>query len=116
MGSNITVERLRFDFSYSCKLTPQELSAVEEIVNRQIEADLPVKMAIMSYDQAVQTGALAFFGEKYGEQVKVYSIGNFSMEVCGGPHVQHSIELGHFRIVKEEAVGQGVRRIRGVLE
>jgi alanyl-tRNA synthetase len=116
MGSNITVERLRFDFSYSCKLTPQELSAVEEIVNRQIEADLPVKMAIMSYDQAVQTGALAFFGEKYGEQVKVYSIGNFSMEVCGGPHVQYSIELGHFRIIKEEAVGQGVRRIRGILE
>ncbi len=70
----------------------------------------------MPLDQAQAEGALAFFGEKYGQQVKVYSIGSFSKEVCGGPHVQHTAELGHFKIVKEEAVGQNIRRIRAVLE
>ena len=70
----------------------------------------------MSLDQATATGALAFFGEKYGDQVKVYSIGGFSKEVCGGPHVTRTSELGRFKIAKQEAVGQGVRRVRGVLE
>jgi alanyl-tRNA synthetase len=115
MGSNITVERLRFDFSYPERLTDEQLAAVEEIVNVQIARDLPVSMAVLPRDEALASGALAFFGEKYGEQVKVYTIGDFSKEVCGGPHVTHTGELGKFEIVKQEAVGQGVRRIRGVL-
>ncbi len=116
MGSNITPERLRFDFSHPEKVTPEQLAQVERIVNAQIEADLPVSMQIMPLSQAVESGALAFFGEKYGELVKVYTMGSFSKEVCGGPHVQHTGELGRFRILKEEAVGRGVRRIRAVLE
>lgn len=115
MGSNITAERLRFDFSYPEKLTPEQIQAVEDIVNRQIENDLPVSVEVMSLDQATRSGALAFFGDKYGEQVKVYTIGSFSKEVCGGPHVSRTGELSRFKIVKQEAVGQGVRRIRAVL-
>jgi alanyl-tRNA synthetase len=116
MGSNITIERLRFDFSFPEKLTPGQLSEVEQIVNQQIAADLPVTVEVMPLDQALQSGALAFFSEKYGEQVKVYSIGSFSKEVCGGPHVDRTSRLGRFKILKEEAVGQGKRRIRAVLE
>ena len=115
-GSNITVERLRFDFTYPQRLTSQELAEVEQIVNAHIQKDLPVSMQVMPLQQALKNGALAFFGEKYGEQVKVYSIGEFSKEVCGGPHVTHTGELGRFKIIKEEAVGQGVRRIRAVLQ
>jgi len=118
-GSNITPERLRFDFSFPRKLSPEELQAVEQLVNAYIAADLLVSFTVMSLEQAQQAGALAFFGEKYGEQVKVYTVGAgaqvVSREVCGGPHVTHTGELGQFRIVKEEAVGQGVRRIRAVL-
>jgi alanyl-tRNA synthetase len=115
-GSNITVERLRFDFSHPEKLSLQEISAVEALVNAQIEARLPVNLEVTTLEQALERGALAFFGEKYGEQVKVYSIGNFSKEVCGGPHVANTGELGHLRILKEESVGRGIRRIRAVLE
>lgn len=115
-GSNITPERLRFDFSYGQKLTLQQLQEVEQIVNRQIERDLPVTFEVLNLNGALEQGALAFFGEKYGEQVKVYTIGDFSKEVCGGPHVDRTGQLGHFRIIKQEAVGQGVRRIRAVLE
>ena len=116
MGSNITVERLRFDFTHSTRVTPEQLAEVERIVNEQIFRDLPVSMQVMPLSQALASGALAFFGEKYGEQVKVYSIGDFSKEVCGGPHVERTGEMGRFKITKEEAVGQGVRRIRAVLE
>jgi alanyl-tRNA synthetase len=116
MGSNITVERLRFDFSFPEKLTLGQLSEVEQIVNQQIAADLPVTVEVIPLEQALQSGALAFFSEKYGEQVKVYSIGSFSKEVCGGPHVDRTSRLGRFKILKEEAVGQGKRRIRAVLE
>lgn len=115
-GSNITPERLRFDFSYGQKLTPQQVQEVEKIVNRQIEKDLPVTFEVLSLNEALKQGALAFFGEKYGKQVKVYAIGEFSKEVCGGPHVDRTGKLGHFRITKQEAVGQGVRRIRALLE
>ena len=115
-GSNITAERLRFDFSYPEKLTLEQVDCIENIVNTQIMRDLPVAMAVMPLEQALSGGALAFFGEKYGEQVKVYTVGDFSKEVCGGPHVVQTGEMGHFRIVKEEAVGRGVRRIRAVLE
>ena len=116
MGSNITGERLRFDFSYPNKLSDEQLQQVQQIVNEQIALDLPISCEMMSLDQALGSGALAFFGEKYGDQVKVYTVGGFSKEVCGGPHVSHTGELGRFSIVKQEAVGQGVRRIRGVLE
>jgi alanyl-tRNA synthetase len=116
MGSNITPERVRFDFAHDRALTPDELRQVEALVNQQIAARLPVNMEITSLEQALAEGALAFFGEKYGEQVKVYSIGEFSKEVCGGPHVEHTGELGAFRILKQEAVGRGVRRIRAVLD
>jgi alanyl-tRNA synthetase len=115
-GSNITVERLRFDFTHPERLTSQQLAEVEQIVNAQIQRDLPVSLQVMPLEQALESGALAFFGEKYGEQVKVYSIGDFSKEVCGGPHVPRTGELGRFKILKEEAVGQGVRRIKAVLE
>ncbi|MEW5717484.1 MAG: alanine--tRNA ligase-related protein, partial [Chloroflexota bacterium] len=115
MGSNITAERLRFDFSYAEKLTPEQIRAVEEIVNAQIANDLPVAVQVMSLDEATGSGALAFFGEKYGERVKVYAIGAFSKEVCGGPHVTRTGELGKFKITKQESVGQGVRRVRAVL-
>lgn len=116
MGSNITSERLRFDFSHPTRLSDDELAEVERLVNEQIARDLSVGMEMMSLQQAQQSGALAFFGEKYGDQVKVYTIGDFSKEVCGGPHVSHTGELGHFRITKQEAVKQGVRRIRAVVE
>lgn len=116
MGSNITNQRMRFDFSHNQRLSDEELAQVEDIVNQQIQRDLPVTMELMSLGQALESGALAFFGEKYGEQVKVYTIGDFSREVCGGPHVSHTAELGRFRITKQEAVGQGIRRIRAVLE
>jgi alanyl-tRNA synthetase len=116
MGSNITPERLRFDFRHSQRLDDEQLRQVETLVNQQIERDLPVSFEIMPLEQALQGGALAFFGERYGEQVKVYQIGDYSKEVCGGPHARHTGELGHFKIAKQEAVGQGVRRIRGVLE
>ncbi|HKZ85996.1 MAG TPA: alanine--tRNA ligase [Anaerolineae bacterium] len=116
MGSNITAERLRFDFSHPNRLTPEQLREVEEIVNEHIRSDLPVSMEVTSLEQALQSGALAFFGEKYGDQVKVYSIGSFSKEVCGGPHVAHTGVLGRFKITKQESIGQSVQRVRAVLE
>ncbi|MBI4789762.1 MAG: alanine--tRNA ligase [Chloroflexi bacterium] len=115
MGSNITAERLRFDFSYPEKLTAEQIQTTEDIVNQQIANDLTVSVAVTTLDQAKQSGALAFFGDKYGEQVKVYSIGSFSKEVCGGPHVARTGELARLKIVKQESVGQGVRRLRAVL-
>jgi alanyl-tRNA synthetase len=114
-GSNITAERLRFDFAFARRLQPEELREVGELVNAQIARDLPVTVEVMPLSQALDQGALAFFGDKYGEQVKVYTMGDFSKEVCGGPHVASTGELGHFAITKEEAVGQGVRRIRATL-
>ncbi len=115
-GSNITAERLRFDFSHPEKLTPEQVAEVERIVNAAIEADYPIEFESMTLELAREKGAMALFGGKYGEMVKVYRIGNFSKEVCGGPHVQRTSELGRFRIVKEEASSAGVRRIRAVLE
>jgi alanyl-tRNA synthetase len=114
-GSNITVERLRFDFNHAEKVTPQELSLVEEIVNMQIQQDLPVTWEEMSVEEAKKEGAIGLFADRYGARVKVYRIGDVSMEICGGPHVQSTGELGRFKIVKEEAVAAGVRRVRAVL-
>ncbi len=114
-GSNITAERLRFDFSHPEKLTPEQIQEVEDMVNLQITRDLPVKKEVMNLKEAEASGALAFFGEKYDEQVKVYTIGDFSKEVCGGPHVEHLGELGRFKIKKEQSSSSGIRRIRAVL-
>ena len=138
VGSNITPERLRFDFTHLEKLTPEQIKQVEDLVNEQISKDLAVKMEMMSLDEAKKQGALAFFTDKYknlcfaqklvsrsaqnkealvsrsaqnGDQVKVYSLGNFSKEVCGGPHVGSLGEIGSVKIIKEESVGAGRRRI-----
>lgn len=116
MGSDITPQRLRFDFSHPAKLTETELKRVEDLVNQKIKEDLEVKKEEMSYEEALKSGALAFFKEKYPKKVTVYSIGVFSKEICAGPHVARTSELGHFKITKEESLGAGIRRIRAVLE
>jgi len=110
-GSNITAERLRFDFTYPDKLKEEQIRKVEEGVNKKIEENLPVKMEIMSLGQAKNSGALAFFEQKYQEQVKVYSIGDYSKEVCGGPHVSTTGRIGRIIIYKEESCGAGKRRV-----
>lgn len=115
-GSNITSERVRFDFSHPAPMTKEELQKVESIVNEQIARDLPVKMEMMGIEDAKASGATALFGEKYESVVKVYTIGDFSKEVCGGPHVEHTALLGTFRIQKEQSSSAGVRRIYGVLD
>ena len=114
-GSDITAERLRFDFTFPRKLTPEEIKKVEDSVNEVIQKDLPVTKEEMPYEEAVKTGALSFFKQKYPEKVNVYSVGNFSKELCGGPHVSRTSEIGHFKIIKEEAVSAGTRRIRAVV-
>ncbi len=115
-GSNITPERLRFDFSFGRALTPEEIKAVEDKVNAAIKADVPVTCEEMTVDEAKAQGAVGLFASKYGEKVKVYTMGEFSKEICGGPHASHTGELGHFRIVKEQSSSAGVRRIKAVLE
>ena len=120
-GSDITPERTRFDFTFSRKLTQEETKKVEELVNQKIGEDLPVNFKEMPKDEAEKTGALYFFKEKYPDKVKVYYIGKslenaISKEFCGGPHVDRTGEIEKFRIFKEEAVGAGVRRIRGVTD
>jgi alanyl-tRNA synthetase len=115
MGSDITPQRLRFDFSHPQKMTEEELRKVEDLVNQKIKEDLKVKREEMSYQEAIKSGALAFFKEKYPERVSVYSINNFSKEICAGPHVERTSELGRFKIIKEESSGSGIRRIRAVL-
>lgn len=115
-GSNITVERLRFDFSHHARLTPEELAAVEAWVNAQIAADLPVAWEGLGLAEARARGAIGRFDGRYGERVRVYAIGAASLEICGGPHVARTGELGRLRIAREEAVAHGVRRIKAVLE
>ena len=115
-GSNITAERLRFDFSHPEPMTDEQLRKVEEIVNQQIKRDLPVHFETLTLEEAQKGGAIALFGERYEEKVKVYFVGDFSMEVCGGPHVEHTGELGSFRILKEQSSSAGVRRIRAVVD
>jgi len=115
VGSNITAERLRFDFTYPEKLTNEQIKKVEDLVNEKIKENLAVKMETMSLEEARKKGALAFFEQKYGEQVKVYSIDNYSMEVCGGPHVNSTGEIGKVKIIKEESCGAGKRRIYATL-
>lgn len=114
-GSNITPERMRFDFSFERKMTDEEKQRVEDIVNEQIKASLPITKEEMTLEEAKKLGAYGVFEGKYGDIVKVYKIGNFSLEICGGPHVSNTDELGVFKIKKEGSVSAGVRRIRAIL-
>ncbi len=114
-GSNITPARLRFDFCHPEKMAPEQLRRVEEIVNEQISRGLAVIREEMTVDEAKAGGAIGLFEERYGERVSVYTIGDFSKEICGGPHVENAGELGAFRITKEESSSRGVRRIKAVL-
>ncbi|MFA5406249.1 MAG: alanine--tRNA ligase [Candidatus Nanoarchaeia archaeon] len=115
-GSNITPERLRFDFNFERKLTLEEIKKVETLINTQIKKGLLIKSELMTYEQAKKSGAQAEFEHKYGDKVYVYTIGDFSKEVCGGPHAKNTKGLGVFKIIKEESVAAGVRRIKAVLE
>lgn len=115
-GSNITAERLRFDFSHPDKMTPEQIEEVEKLVNEQIDLDLPVIMTEMSLDEAKKFGAMGVFDSKYGEKVKVFEIGGFSKEICGGPHASYTSELHHFKIQKEESSSSGIRRIKAILD
>ncbi|MDD5109623.1 MAG: alanine--tRNA ligase [Patescibacteria group bacterium] len=115
-GSNITAERLRFDFSHTAKMTSEEIRQVETLVNEQIARALPVTVKEMTPAEAEQDGALGFFGHKYAARVTVYTVGDFSKEICAGPHVQNTAVLGQFKIIKEEASSAGVRRIKATVQ
>ena len=115
-GSNITPERLRFDFNFDRKLTPEEIKKVVGLVNEKINEAIPITREEMSIDDAKRKGAQGVFEHKYSDRVSVYSVGDFSMEICGGPHVKNTKELGKFMIVKEESSAAGIRRIKAVLE
>jgi alanyl-tRNA synthetase len=115
-GSNITKERLRFDFTFPRKMTPEEIKQAEKLVNDVIAENLAVEHSFLPYDEAIEKGALAFFKENYGEVVSVYRVGDFSMELCGGPHVENTGLLGIFKIVKQEKIGAGILRIKAILE
>ena len=115
-GSNITAERLRFDFSFERKITPEELEKIEALVNEWIQVAAPITCEELTVEEARDQGAIGLFGDKYGERVKVYTMGTFSKEICGGPHAENTGALGHFKIKKEEASSSGVRRIKAVLE
>ncbi len=115
-GSNINAQRLRFDFSHSQKMTEEEIKKVEDLVNQRIKDDLSVVCEEMLLQEAKKKNIMGVFENKYGEKVKTYIIAEFSKEICGGPHVKKTSELGNFKIIKEESSGAGVRRIRAVLE
>ena len=109
-------ERLRFDFNFDRKLNPEEIKKVEKLVNEKIKSNLSVTCELMSLKKAKESGAQGVFDSKYSEDVRVYSIGNFSKEICAGPHVENTNELGIFKITKEQSSSAGVRRIKAVLE
>ena len=115
-GSNITADRMRFDFSHPSKMTDEEKQKTEDLVNQWIKEAIPVEHMEMKKDEAIKMGAEAMFIEKYGDIVSVYKIGDVSLELCGGPHVKNTSELGHFKIKKEESSSSGVRRIKAILE
>ncbi len=115
-GSNINPERLRLDFSFPRKLTEDEIKKIQDLINLQIKKSIEVVREEMSPKQAKKQGALGIFDEKYGDKISVYSIENFSKEICAGPHVKNTQELGNFKIIKQESVGAGARRIKAVLE
>jgi len=115
-GSNITAERARFDFNFDRKLTEEEIKKVEELVNKKIREKIKIDCEEISQSEAKKRGAQGIFDSKYGEKVSVYSVGDFSKEICAGPHVKNTGELGKFKIVKEESSSAGVRRIKAILE
>jgi alanyl-tRNA synthetase len=114
-GSNITAERLRFDFSFGRRMTPEEVAEVETIVNGYISAKAPISCEEMTVSEAKDDGAIGLFESKYGERVKVYTMGTFSKEICGGPHADNTGDLKSFKILKEESSSAGVRRIKAVI-
>ena len=114
-GSNITAERLRFDFGFDRAMTADEIKAVEDLVNEQIKKNIPVVCEEMTVDEAKAQGAIGIFDNKYGEKVKVYTIGDFSKEICGGPHANNTGDLKSFKITKEQSSSAGVRRIKAVI-
>ena len=115
-GSNITVERLRFDFNFGRPMTAEEIAEVEKLVNEAITANVPVVMEEMTVEEAKAQGAIGLFDSKYGDKVKVYTMGEYSKEICGGPHAKQTGDLGVFKIVKEQSSSSGVRRIKAVLQ
>jgi alanyl-tRNA synthetase len=115
-GSNITAERLRFDFCHNDKMTPEQIAEVEKIVNEAISRNLEISVVETSVDEAKKMGAIGLFEDRYAEKVKVYSIGDFSREICGGPHIANTSSMGKFKILKEESSSRGIRRIKAVLE
>lgn len=115
-GSNITPERLRFDFNLDHKMTSEELKELEDFVNNAIERKIPVVQEIMTLDEAKKAGAHGTFDNKYGQEVKVYTIGDVSKEICGGPHAENTGDLHHFKIIKEESCASGIRRIKAILD
>jgi len=114
-GSDLTPERLRFDFTYPEKLTAEQLKQAEDLVNKKIKENFPVKMEEMPYEEAIKSGALAFFKEKYPKVVRVFSVGGFSKEVCAGPHVKNTSEIKNFKIIKSETSGPGIQRIKAIV-
>src|SRR5690606_9315033 len=115
-GSNITAERLRFDFTHPAKMTSEEIKKVADLVNEKSGAAMEVTRTVIPLEEARKMGAIGLFGEKYGDTVSVYLMGDYSKEFCGGPHVKNTKEVGTFRILKEEAVSAGIRRIKAVVE
>jgi alanyl-tRNA synthetase len=115
-GSNITPERTRFDFTHPQKLTPEEIREVEDLVNQKIQEGLEVKSEIMTPQEAKKSGALGFFEDRYETNVSVYSVGEFSKEICTGPHVKNTKEIGKFIIQKQNNIGTGLMRIRAKIE
>jgi alanyl-tRNA synthetase len=114
-GSNITPERLRVDFNFPRQLTKEEIEKVEDLVNAEIQKECEVTRLEMSPQEAKKKGAIGVFDSKYGEKVSVYSVGDFSKEICAGPHVKNTCEIGHFKIIKEESSSSGVRRIKATV-
>lgn len=115
-GSNITPDRLRFDFNFDRKITPEELKEIEEMVNEAIDKQVDVVCETLSIDEARKSGAMGIFNDKYGDSVKVFTIEGYSKEICGGPHASNTSDLGHFEIVKEESSSSGIRRIKAIIK
>ena len=115
-GSNITPERMRLDFNVDHKLTAEEIKYLEDFVNDAISKAIPVTCEEMSVAEAKKSGAVGVFESKYGQTVKVYTIGDVSKEICGGPHAKNTAELHHFKITKEESSSAGIRRIKAILD
>jgi len=114
-GSNITAERLRFDFAWPEPMTPEQKAETEALVNKWIQDAIPVEKKLTTVEEAKAEGAMALFGAKYGDQVSLYTIGDVSKEICSGPHASNTSELGSFKIVKEQSSSAGVRRIKAVI-